>query len=345
MRITYDHRRESRVRTTEGFQPMLDEVSVLLIYQPTGLLESTLWQLRWMTAQGVTPVVVSNAPLDDADRDRLAGLAHLVIERPNIGYDFGGYREGVLQVLDRGIMPKALYLMNDSMWFPLSEDSDVLQRSRSAPEDVWGLFVNLDAKMRTIGNLDGSHVQSYFFRFSGRLVRDPEFDRYWRKMSLVNSKRLVIRLRELRLARHFTGLGYTAGGLHSWHDVVKFLLTLDDEQVMRDILHHQCQVNRKDAQVIEPMLHDPGLTALAIRDALRDKIENANILVCSFALHPVVTTSLGLPFLKKQRVPMMVRKRARMIDLGLHRSFPDAIRREVEFWDADAVAGTGPAHG
>ena len=44
-------------------------------------------------------------------------------------------------------------------------------------------------------------------------------------------------------------------------------------------------------------------------------------------------TSLGFPFLKKQRVEMMVGKRAKMIELGLHAAYPEPIRREVEMWD------------
>lgn len=332
-RAAHDLRRHKTVHVTEGAQPLMDEVAVLLIYQPRGLLDSTLWQLRWMASQGVSVVVVTNAPLAADDRARLAELSHLVVERPNLGYDFGGYREGVLQVLDRGIRPKALYIMNDSMWFPLSEDSDVLKRSRAAPEDLWGLFIDLDQQHRETGDMNAQHVQSYFFRFSGRMVRDPDFDRYWRKMSLVNEKRIVIQLRELGLTRHFRKLGYSVGGLHSWRDVVQFLLTLDDEQMMRDILHHQAQVNRKDSRLLDPLLADPTLSALQIRDMLRERIDNTELLVFSTALHPAVMTSLGFPFLKKQRVEMMVGKRAKMIELGLHAAYPEPIRREVEMWD------------
>ena len=170
-------------------------------------------------------------------------------------------------------------------------------------------------------------------RLIGRMVRDPDFDRYWRKMSLVNEKRIVIQLRELGLTRHFRKLGYSVGGLHSWREVVQFLLTLDDEQMMRDILHHQAQVNRKDSRLLDPLLADPTLSALQIRDMLRERIDNTELLVFSTALHPAVMTSLGFPFLKKQRVEMMVGKRAKMIELGLHAAYPEPIRREVEMWD------------
>ncbi|PTE23535.1 hypothetical protein C5F48_01450 [Cereibacter changlensis JA139] len=332
-RLAHDRQRSKTVSVTDGRQGLQDELAVLLIYQPKGLLDSTLWQIRWMAARGVSTIVVTNAPLSATDRDRLAEIAHLVIERPNVGYDFGGYREGILQVLDRGIRPRALYLMNDSTWFPLSEDSDVLDRSRAAPEDLWGLFVDFDMHIRHKGDLSAQHLQSYFYRFSERLMQDPEFEQYWRKMSLVSEKRVVIKLRELGLTRHFSKLGYSVGGLHSWREVAEFLLSLNDEKMMRDILNHQAQVSRKDARLLDPLLQDPNLTALQIRDQLREDIDTTRLLAFAIGLHPAVMKSLGFPFLKKLRIPMLVAKRSKLVELGLHAAYPEAIRREIEMWD------------
>ncbi|WP_192841301.1 rhamnan synthesis F family protein [Falsirhodobacter sp. alg1] len=333
-RIIYDMRRDKAVRVTEGTKPPLDEIVILLIYQPKGLLDSTIWQLEWMAAQGISAVVVSNTPLLDADRVRLQGMTQFVVERPNIGYDFGGYREGVLQVLERGLRPKALYVMNDSMWFPLSEDSDAIERSRAAPEDVWGLFVDLDWRHRLTGNIKGAHVQSYFFRFSEAVVNDPRFEAYWRKMSLISAKRLVVKLRELKLANYFAELGYSVGGLHSWREVADYLLNLQDEDKMAQILKHQCGVRAGDAAKIEPLLERGDLTALQIRDHLREDIDKTNIFLFSTALHPIVMTDLGFPFLKKQSVSIMVAKRRKLVELGMHNAYPEPIRREVAARDA-----------
>ncbi|MEH6774184.1 MAG: rhamnan synthesis F family protein [Cereibacter changlensis] len=332
-RLAHDRQRGKTVSVTDGRQGLQDELAVLLIYQPKGLLDSTLWQIRWMAARGVSIIVVTNAPLSATDRDRLAEIAHLVIERPNVGYDFGGYREGILQMLDRGIRPSALYLMNDSMWFPLSEDSDVLDRSRAAPEDIWGLFIDLDYQHRRKGDVSRQHIQSYFYRFSEKIIGSSDFERYWRRMPLINEKRIVIQLRELRLTSHFSNLGYSIGALHSWREVIDFLLTLNDEQMMRDILQHQARVNPKDAILLDPLLQDTCLTSLQIRDLLRDKIEKLDILSLTIGLHPTVMTSLGFPFLKKLRRSMLVAKRSKMVELGLHAACPEPIRREIETWD------------
>lgn len=332
-RAAHDLRRHKTVHVTEGTQPLMDEVAVLLIYQPRGLLDSTLWQLRWMASQGVSVVVVTNAPLAADDRARLAELSHLVVERPNLGYDFGGYREGVLQVLDRGIRPKALYIMNDSMWFPLSENSDVLKRSRAAPEDLWGLFLDVDAKRRANGNLEDGHLQSYFFRFSSEILCDPRFEGYWRGMSLINSRRVVIQKRELTLTNYFKNLGYKVGSLHCWRQIGRYVLELDDESSVKEILGHQCNINRKEALRIKPLLSIPDYSIISAKNSLYDEITAGRLFSHPTAMHPIVSNRLNVPFLKKQRHPIMVAKRARLIELGLHAAYPDAIRREVEMWD------------
>ncbi|WP_406720170.1 MULTISPECIES: rhamnan synthesis F family protein [Thioclava] len=328
-----DLQRSRKVHVIEGQQVATQDVVVLLVYQPKGILASTYWQLDWLAKQGLSVVLVSNTKISDADKAKLSPLTRLIVERPNIGYDFGGYREGVLQVLDRKMAPRNLYVMNDSMWFPLSEDSDVIDQSRAAPEDVWGLFVDLDWRHRKAGNHHRTHVQSYFFRFSQKVVQDPRFDRYWRKMSIVNDKRLVIKMRELKLANHFADLGFSVGGLHSWAEVRDFLINLDDEEMMDAILRLQCSVKRHDARIIQPLLERGDMTALQIRDALSDKIEATNLFVFSTALHPYVMRSLGFPFLKKQRVAEMIGARAKILELGLEAEFPPAIRDEVAVWD------------
>lgn len=332
-RVAYDLQRRRSVRVTEGAQALQDEVAVILIYQPNGVLESTFWQIRWMAERGVTVIVVSNAPLNEDDRADLASNTYIVVERPNVGYDFGGYREGIMQLLDRGIHPSALYVMNDSVWFPLSETSDVLECSRAAAEDLWGLFVGLNWRRRKIGNLYNNHIQSYFFRFSGTILGDPAFARYWRRMSLVSSKHIVVEQKELLFTGYFSELGYSVGGLYNWREVVDFLLALDDEQMMHDILIHQAQFLRNEAAVILPLLNSGRMTALEVRDVLRDKIDSTSIFGFSTAMHPAIMAALDFPFLKKQHAPIYIGQRAKLIELGLHHTFPDAVRREVESWN------------
>lgn len=118
MRWRYDVARSHQAQVWQGNAPLQDEVAVFLIYQETGVSDSILFTLSWLKDQGAAAVVVSNAPLTDSDKTRLMDLSYLVIQRPNLGYDFGGYREGILTVLERGT--RRYHLHPEAPRLPLS---------------------------------------------------------------------------------------------------------------------------------------------------------------------------------------------------------------------------------
>ena len=96
--LLYDLRKKHLMRVTEGALPPGAEIGIYLIFPNKGVLPSHLAMLGAMVAQGISPLVVSNHPLTDQDRATLAATAFRVIERPNIGYDFGGYRDAILSI-------------------------------------------------------------------------------------------------------------------------------------------------------------------------------------------------------------------------------------------------------
>lgn len=329
-RNLYDASRERQVRITQGELDPKSEIAVLLIYQPKGLLKSTLFTLSYLAERGIAPVVVSNLPLADSDREKLIALSWLVIERPNIGYDFGGYREGVLSVLERITSLDALYLFNDSMWFPLYGDSDAIEQCRAANEDVFGLFVSRLSNRR----IPREHVQSYFFRFSKKLIKEIEFANYWRRMKLIDHKATVVRVHERNLAWHFAGRGFSASGLINWRSIIDYIMRLEDEERLARIFEYQCEVSPREAELIQPVLARHG-SAFSQRDQLSGLIERRKIFVDMFELHPWILQGLQMPFLKKARTPNLVLQRSEILRLGLQNNFHPDVRDEIERWDAN----------
>ncbi|WP_299770752.1 rhamnan synthesis F family protein [uncultured Tateyamaria sp.] len=333
-KLLYDFRRKSRVKVYQGISDLRDEVSILLIFQPSGLLESTITQIKWLSDAGMSVVVVSNSDLAFKDRETLKKLCYLIVERPNIGYDFGGYREGILQLYDRRITPKFLYVMNDSIWLPLSSTTDLIYQSRAAKEDVWGIFLSLDAKPREKGLLDDEHIQSFFFRFSFSIMQDRRFWRYWKRMPLINSKRMVIKLRELKMGNYFKKLGYEIGAMYNWKQVRDYILNASDENEMYAIIKHQCKLRDGGAKSILPSMDSGRLSALNARDRLRERIEKNQALFYSFAMHPYIMVKFGFPFLKKAYSDEMIAMRRELVRLGLHNDFLPEVREEVAEWDS-----------
>jgi Rhamnan synthesis protein F len=138
----YDRNRPARLVVLSGTCELKDRIAVYLIFQPNGLRPSTLETCRLLEQSGYSVLAVSNAPLSDADSQTLAGHSWRVIQRPNYGYDFGGYRDGILHLLEAGITPRRLIVMNDSIWYPLSAADTLLDRIDASELDLAGTIVH-----------------------------------------------------------------------------------------------------------------------------------------------------------------------------------------------------------
>lgn len=326
-RIRYDAARKKHVRVSEGKQKAGCEIAILLIYQPDGVFESTLFTLSYLLSQGISPVIVSNLPLTDNDRDRLAENSWLVIERPNVGYDFGGYREGVLTILERGVRPKALYVLNDSIWVPLNADSDIISKCRAASEDVFGLQID---HWRNRGKL--MFVHSYFYRFSENILSSPCFREYWEKLRLLKNKQDIITGCEVQLTHNFLLRGFTAGGIGDRKKLKDLITGITDGEKLNKIVAYQYEMSNKERKYLRPIIKGQ-LPAHEIREQLGRLIEQNLIFRQLLLLHPWIYQSLRLDYVKKTRYPVMNAQRAEIRRLGLHRDYHPAVRDEIEQWD------------
>lgn len=76
-----------------------EKFAVYLVFQPNGIPRSVISTCQSLSRAGYNVVLISNAKISLSDREEISSVANVVIERHNFGYDFGGYREGVLAVL------------------------------------------------------------------------------------------------------------------------------------------------------------------------------------------------------------------------------------------------------
>lgn len=218
LRPRYDRSAPRTRKIHHGAKPLDGEVAIYLIFPAHGILPSHLHMLEHLETQGVNPVVVSNLPLSQADMDRILPLSAMVIQRPNVGYDFGGYRDAVLQLGD--ILPtlERLYILNDSVWMidtPRSWFDDV----RAKEADFCGATSNYGIRRcdaRDFRELiweytiehPNFHYASYALAIGPRILRDPGFLRYWKRFRLSNDKKRTVRRGEIGLTQWVHRKGY-----------------------------------------------------------------------------------------------------------------------------------------
>lgn len=330
-RRRYDAQRAQRVLRQSGAIGWQPEVAVLLIYQPGGVLGSTLATLDWLVGEGVAPIVVSNASLSPSDRDALSSRAHLIIERPNIGYDFGGYREGVMTALERADELAALHVMNDSMWFPVAQPCDVIRRGRQTGADLFGLFLNRASK-----GAGTEYLQSYYYRFGPRMLADTRFHQLWQSMPLIDDKFMVVRRQERRLTAYFAKRDFRVDALLRWDRVIADLLALEDERLGLYLAYQALRSPGEAARLVK--LGFPAQGVARLRPQIDDLVRHRRLFVNLPEVHPALLSDLKVPFLKKGRTPPLVAQRDVIRDLNMGAQMQADVAAEIQLWDSPGAA-------
>ncbi|MCV6595968.1 MAG: rhamnan synthesis F family protein [Mangrovicoccus sp.] len=268
-RRIWDMRRDIKLIPEQGDIALTKDVAIFLIYQPKACPESLFTSLRCLVEAGFAPLVVSNLPLSDADRARLKPLAWQIAERPNLGYDFGGYRDGVYLVDRLGAEPDSLLFVNDTIWFPVSENSDLFERLRALEAPYLGMTdaYNFDFGGRNNAERPGRiHVTSFFFWLKKPVISSELFKAWWQNYTLYSRKRVVVREGEVGFFRAMEEAGFAYDALVKKDDLLKMLDSLDKEELIELLGKLSIVLSKFKGE------HDAALAAIADGSVTRQQL-------------------------------------------------------------------------
>ena len=199
----YDGAREAAVIVTKGNQPLMGKVCIFLVFQPNGIADSIVETCSFLNDLGLSVMIVSNVPISSSDHNRLFPAVWQIIERSNIGYDFGGYREGILQLLDQSILPDQLVILNDSVWLITTSGEKFITETLALDADSAGSVLRVRRRK-------AKHywLESYFLTFRKSTLQNPGFQAFWQNYPLLNTKKAVVRYGELHLGHTLQQLGF-----------------------------------------------------------------------------------------------------------------------------------------
>jgi hypothetical protein len=240
----YDRNLANLLRETPGARPLTQRVAAFILFQPKGIAGSTFLTLDHLAQEGWSVLVISNAPLSDADRARLAAASAHVIERPNVGYDFGAYREAWRWLHRNGHALDRLILMNDSTWFPLRMNDDSLRRMEGLDADLAGHIYK-----HTSGYRD--HIESHLLMFGPRALAHPAIQSFWADYLMTDSRLDTILFGEVGIAQAGLAAGLSVKGLVGRDILISHLARLSDKALLdslRDLaLSSTAARNQRDA--------------------------------------------------------------------------------------------------
>lgn len=206
---------------TCGDLPLGSEAAIYLIYPTDGVQGSHIDALRIMAEDAVTPIVIANGTLSDDARTQLKPLCHLILERPNVGYDFGGYKDALLHMRPHISGLERVYLLNDSVWMlpqPTSWFAQVRARNLAfcGATSHYGVK-RVDAHAYntiTWAETEGHrrfHYASYALAFDASILSDDAFWRFWEGYALSNSKKHAVKYGEVGLTQWVLKRGHSHG--------------------------------------------------------------------------------------------------------------------------------------
>ncbi|WP_158623201.1 rhamnan synthesis F family protein [Pseudorhodobacter sp. E13] len=233
----HDNSFHARIKLTKGQQPSGQKFAILLIYQPKGLAASTFKTCRHLIENGYSVLLVSNTALTDDARAMLAPVTWQILERPNVGYDFGGYRDGLRILREANVDMQSLVVLNDSIWWPLCDGDRSLQVMEGLGVDFGGMILRPPGKARKRATNRTPHLQSYFFWFGPKVLASEAFNGFWKNYPLSSFKYNTIRQGELRLTKTLLDAGFSVAPLFSFEALMEKLATKPNDY-LRKVIHY-----------------------------------------------------------------------------------------------------------
>jgi len=201
-------------KITNGVDPcgQSTRLAVFIHFDKDGTVHPhTIEYLRDLMAAGFRTTFVTNAQnLTAEGREAVAPFVRLVIERQNIGLDFGAIKDG-LQVTNLSASNASLLLLaNDSVYGPFVPHERILAQTNPQDADVWGMTDSWDTKY---------HLQSYWLLLYPAAFGSSAFGKFWKELRFVNSKRWVIKNCEIGLCQRFIRAGLRLQALYPYGDL------------------------------------------------------------------------------------------------------------------------------
>jgi Rhamnan synthesis protein F len=213
-----------RIRTiTEGnADKKSNRYVILALYTPEPLPAFTQNIINAIERSPLNLIIVSNTKLEPLMRAQLLEKSILLIERANLGRDFGAYRDAINIALKRIKKMERLILLNDSLFY--------FERGLDK------FVARLDGQQEFIGVTEvfqyHYHVQSFALSFGPRVLRNRRFLKFWKKYRPISTRRWSIHKGEVALTHRLTKAGFRPHILYQAADLIPGLNALPIREVL-----------------------------------------------------------------------------------------------------------------
>ena len=156
-----------------------------------------------------TLVVVCNALEIRQGRDILEKYADAVFLRENKGFDIGGFKDALCNLIrwEEVLKYDELVLVNDSFFGPFRPMKSIFDEMELKQADFWGLIKQ--GRRMEAGFYYPEHIQSFFMTICYKMLHSKEYHEYWETMPYYTSIIEAINNYEVMFTQYFADLGFS----------------------------------------------------------------------------------------------------------------------------------------
>ena len=324
----YDKNFEKKIYTHYGNILLNNKIAIFLIYQPNGLAESVFLTIEHLIQSGFSPVIISNCPLKNLDIEKLRNRTSLFVVRENFGYDFGGYRDAIWLLRNQGIDIDVILFLNDSVWFPVFDQSNMLKEMLASDSIYLGAQVFGErSSTKSLNQFYGS----YCFLVKKFMIENEIFINFWDSYHLSSSKEVVLRRGERRFSREMLMANFNSSAIFSNEIFAKTINNLNfeqTEQALRDLIVLNSDFFSRKLNLLETVRENDLWLSLS-KKLIIDQSKSKNFIGSS----PIVSlNTLGFPMIKKNNEELYKRARnsiIKAIDSGRIKGLNNVIEMEL----------------
>lgn len=191
----WSHPEKQILRKWQGQAPPMPKKKLCLFahFDPQGKIHSyVLNYVRELHQLGCELVFISSSEnLQESEVVKILPYCRKLIQRKNLTLDFGSWRIGLMETPEWNHYEQ-LILANDSVYGPLQPLGNLFQKMEEKNLDFWGITSTKEKEY---------HLQSYFLVFEKTVLRDPEFELFWKNFLYFRSKARIIDRYEIGMSR------------------------------------------------------------------------------------------------------------------------------------------------
>lgn len=200
-------------------KPYIDQtrIAIIALWPRPAILKSVLRLIDFFIEENVHVICVinksnfSNYWIAEIEQRNVT-----VLNRPNVGRDFGAYRAGYLFAKSNINFQQVTNLIfaNDSVFF-LDASKPALRKVIDSEKDVTSLYLNYQFHL---------HAQSFFVNYNSRTFKSKTFTDFWKAYYPSQERKHAINNGEVRLSQLLQKKGFQFQGYYSARHIIDTLV-------------------------------------------------------------------------------------------------------------------------